>query len=293
MHRECSIITYNLFHDLPRFRHLERRLELVADAIAAAKPDLVALQEVAKAAGCGDMAAKLLALVNQRARPAVYTTHYARADGFGDGDYAFEEGVAILTGLSHMASPAEVYKYQHQVRLVTSVGGQSYRLPDDRIAIRMRFKISDDREIDFFVTHLTDCTEQGGGGETVRLGQALELRRWIDATSSPDVATIVAGDFNALPESEPVLAFTRIGFIDIWAAAGNVGGYTNDSEDIDLESCAASHNQRVDYLFCRPPRGQELILSEVRLFLDNAHREPDGRYLWPSDHIGVMARLRL
>jgi endonuclease/exonuclease/phosphatase family metal-dependent hydrolase len=292
MHRECTIVTYNLFHDLPRFRHLERRLELVADAIAVARPDLMALQEVAKAAGSGDMSAKLLALVNQRARPAVYTIHYARADGLGERDYAFEEGVAILTKLSQMTSPAEVYNYQHQVCLVTSVGGQRYRLPDDRIAIRMRFKI-DDREIDFFVTHLTDRTEQGGGGETARLGQVRELLRWIDVVSSPDVATIVAGDFNALSESEPVLAFTRNGFIDIWAAAGKAGGYTNDSEDIDLESPAASHNRRIDYLFCRPLRGQQVILSEVRLFLDGAHREPDGCYLWPSDHIGVMARLRL
>jgi endonuclease/exonuclease/phosphatase family metal-dependent hydrolase len=125
MHRECSILTYNLFHDLPRFRHLERRLELVADAIAAARPDLVALQELAKAAGCGDMAAKLLALVNQRARPAVYTIHYAGADGLGAGDHAFEEGVAILTQLSDVATAPEVHKYHHQVRLVTSIGGQS------------------------------------------------------------------------------------------------------------------------------------------------------------------------
>jgi endonuclease/exonuclease/phosphatase family metal-dependent hydrolase len=100
----------------------------------------------------------------------------------------------------------------------------------------MRFKIDDDREIDFFVTHLTDCTEQGGRGETTRLGQALELLRWIDVTSSSDVTTIVAGDFNALPESEPMLAFTRNGFIDVWAAAGKAGGSTTPRISISSHS---------------------------------------------------------
>jgi hypothetical protein len=32
---------------------------------------------------------------------------------------------------------------------------------------------------------------------------------------------------------------------------------------------------------------------EVGLFAGQPHRESDGSWLWPSDHIGVIATLRL
>jgi len=39
----------------------------------------------------------------------------------------------------------------------------------------------------------------------------------------------------------------------------------------------------------RPPKGSTPAASEVGLFADRPHREPDGSWLWPSDHIGVIA----
>src|SRR5690242_16239703 len=131
-HLDCDAITFNLFHDLPLFRHLDSRLEAVASAIAHTRPHLVALQEVAKANGCGDLSVKLHRFVNDRARPSTsYTIHYARADQIGEGEYAFEEGLAILTRLPSVDTVPEVLKYHNQVELVADFGGQKYRLPDD------------------------------------------------------------------------------------------------------------------------------------------------------------------
>ena len=55
---ECTILTLNIFHDLPMYRHLPRRCELIAKAIAAHRPHVAALQEVLRATGSGDIGAE-------------------------------------------------------------------------------------------------------------------------------------------------------------------------------------------------------------------------------------------
>jgi hypothetical protein len=51
----CSFLTFNVFSDVPAFRHLDRRLEIAADAIASHRPSVVALQEIVRASACGDI----------------------------------------------------------------------------------------------------------------------------------------------------------------------------------------------------------------------------------------------
>jgi hypothetical protein len=43
----------------------------------------------------------------------------------------------------------------------------------------------------------------------------------------------------------------------------------------------------------RPPERRDPDVPEVRLFAERPRRESDGTWLWPSDHIGVIATLRL
>jgi len=127
----------------------------------------------------------------------------------------------------------------------------------------------------------------------VREAQAGELLRWSEQASGSEVTALIAGDFNDVPDSATVRTLTAGGFIDLWAATHQGLGFTNDCDDIDLESPNASHNRRIDYLFCRPARNLALEISAVTLFLDQAHRKSNGQVLWPSDHIGVRATLRL
>ena len=103
---------------------------------------------------------------------------------------------------------------------------------------------------------------------------------------------MVARDLNDLPESDTLAAFAEAGFIYLYAQAGAQPGYTNDRNDIDLESPRASHNQRIDYLLLRRPRGGKCEIVEPRLFLDRPSRVGEG-WLWASDHIGVMGTVRL
>jgi endonuclease/exonuclease/phosphatase family metal-dependent hydrolase len=289
--RECTFVTWNIFHDLPRFRRLDRRLELIAEAIASARPHLVALQEVARAAGCADIGNRLCALVNERCATA-YRIYYAAADGAGEGEYAFDEGVAILSRLPALGTAPDVRKYAAQVELTTTVAGNRYRLPDDRVAMRLRFRTDSGSDVDFYVTHLTDATEAAGNGPAVRAAQARELARWVGESSGAGAA-VVAGDFNDEPESEAIRSLVEAGFVDTYAAMGTLPGYTNDRGDLDIESPVASHNQRIDYIFYRPAPGGDSQIIDARLFGHRPHREPGGGWLSPSDPIGVSTTLSL
>ncbi len=284
---EYTIVTLNIFHDLPMYRQLHRRCELIAEGIAARRPHVVALQEVVRSTTLGDVGVRLRDTVNRLCGGEVYRLDYAVADGAGEGDFSFDEGVALLSRLEP-AAEAESIKYRAQVEMAAEVAGHRYRLPDDRVAMRRRFRLAGGSLLDFYVSHLTDRPETVDG-IPIRALQARELARWTAQTRHPHAAAVVAGDFNDVAGSEAIASLTRAGFIDLHAAFGRAPGYTNDRNDIALDAERATHNQRIDYLMLRPPNGKAPAVSEVGLFADRPHREPDGSWLWPSDHIGVIA----
>jgi endonuclease/exonuclease/phosphatase family metal-dependent hydrolase len=158
--------------------------------------------------------------------------------------------------------------------------------------MRRRFRLESGAKLDFHVSHLTDrpeCIE----GVAVRALQARELAEWATKGARSATAAILAGDFNDVPGSEPIASLKRAGFVDLHEAFGSGPGYTNDRDDIDLSAERATHNQRIDYLMIRPAGGRAPKVVEVGPFAGRAHRESDGTWLWPSDHIGVIATLRL
>jgi endonuclease/exonuclease/phosphatase family metal-dependent hydrolase len=287
----CSFLTFNLFSDLPAFRHLDRRLEIAAAAIAAERPAIVALQEIVRSPMCGDMGVKLCQMVNRHAGRDEYELHYAPADGLGEGEWKFDEGIGLMSRLGRAARGVATLKYDSQVRLVSAAGNRQYRLPDDRVAMHIRYVVAPGVEVDAYVTHLTDRNEQSGG-IAIRQHQARELTEWVQQTSRPGNGVLIGGDFNDVPESETIGAIIGAGFIDLHAAAGSAPGYTNDRNDLDIEGPQASPNQRIDYVFFRPGSGKFEIQS-VRLLLDGPSAEPGGKWLWASDHFGVLARLVL
>jgi endonuclease/exonuclease/phosphatase family metal-dependent hydrolase len=284
---ECTILTLNIFHDLPMYRHLQRRCELIAKAIAARRPHVAALQEVLRATAPGDIGAKLCDRVNRLCGDEVYRLDYLAADGLGEGEFSFDEGVAILSRLE-ADGPVESLKYRAQVEMATEVAGHRYRLPDDRVAMRRRFRMENGARVDVCVSHLTDRPECLDG-VPVRTMQAREIAEWAVADAGAETTVILAGDFNDVAGSETIASLKRAGFIDLHEAFGSGPGYTNDSDDIDLTAEHGTHNQRIDHLMMRPADGRALEVMEVGLFADRPHQESDGTWLWPSDHIGVIA----
>jgi hypothetical protein len=77
--------------------------------------------------------------------------------------------VALLSRYRRTPLEPEVIKYSSQVRIEISVGKQEYRLPDDRIAIHVRYGLAPGVELDAYVTQLTDQNQQQSGAVSVRV----------------------------------------------------------------------------------------------------------------------------
>ena len=97
----------------------------------------------------------------------------------GDGEFSFDEGVALLSRLE-TEGPAESLKFRAQVEMATEVAGHRYRLPDDRVAMRRRFRTENGARLDVCVSHLTDRPECI---DDVAV-------RWLAAGAAPDYRAI-------------------------------------------------------------------------------------------------------
>jgi hypothetical protein len=84
------------------------------------------------------------------------------------------------------------------------------------------------------------------------------------------------------------------GFIDVWSelrpgASGNTCCHL-----IDLSNPLPNLTQRIDYVFARGPEQRPTDLSgEVQLLGDVPEDRISGLGIWPSDHVGLAAQLRL
>ena len=95
---ECTILTLNIFHDLPMYRHLDRRCEMIAEGDRRAPPDVRrAPGGAARDRHRAISGPKIRDGVNRLCGGEIYRLDYAMADGAGDGESSFDEGVALLS----------------------------------------------------------------------------------------------------------------------------------------------------------------------------------------------------
>jgi hypothetical protein len=119
----------------------------------------------------------------------------------------------------------------------------------------------------------------------VRLAQAGEFVDLVEASPLPVVAV---GDFNAQPGSAPYVELTSV-LADAWVESGAEGpGYTCCSNDPLLRDTAAPpFDERIDLvLFTAPfvPLDATVVGEETT--------DLTATGMWPSDHAGVVAKLR-
>ena len=261
-------VTFNLFHDYPRCRHAERRLAIVEDALAEEAPDFVLLQEVPVSVLYGDFGRCLVD--GLRARGISYELHYAAANGSLARGEVFEEGSAILsrhpiveTAVRELAADRPVERELH-----------GHRFVEHRIAVSATVRLAGE-ELTLVGTHLTDA------GSDPRRAQVEDLLRFVESQANGR-PVILGGDFNARPDAGEIALLAAHGLVDL----GDPGP-TNDPEDRDLESARETASQRIDYLFAG---GEEAPRPHAaRLFLASPVEVAPGRWLWASDHNGIVA----
>jgi endonuclease/exonuclease/phosphatase family metal-dependent hydrolase len=156
-------------------------------------------------------------------------------------------------------------------------------LDEGRSALRVRLRLPGGATLLAGVTHFHHVP----AGEAIRDTQAAGLVAWLDAAPSSE-AQVVVGDFNAQP-SEP--AYARMVAAGFRSASVEANGAEPDiTWPSGLQAPAMATDGRpgcIDYVWVR---GSVAVESASLTFDRPAADDPT---LYPSDHVGIQARLRI
>jgi endonuclease/exonuclease/phosphatase family metal-dependent hydrolase len=128
-------------------------------------------------------------------------------------------------------------------------------------------------ELLFVNTHL-----HHQGGDEVRRPQ---MQLILDEIASETGPVILTGDLNAQPDSETLQSAYAAGFAD----AGEDAGNTSPIRLVKSATVAQNPRNRIDYILVRGP----VEVREARLAFDR----PAANGLYPSDHLGLVADVRV
>lgn len=266
------------------------RMKLVADQIAAGQPDLVALEEVTAWDVNGTTRYDLLGslLTDLAADGQHYTAEVkavevnspvALADAQGN-LISFHDYNVILartdlpSSIFHLSNPQQG-TYSAYVPL--SLPGPNGPIP---VNITRSWASVDvqmwGEQFRFLMTHLETFNA------TINELQAEEL---LAGPANTPLPVILAGDFNATPDSPAYADTIQAGFQDAWTQThptdpGYTWGPTGET--------TRDFNQRIDYVFAR---GAFHVQSALLVGTDPNFITAAGRY--PSDHLGVLATYTL
>ena len=179
-----------------------------------------------------------------------------------------------VNGLSEIEGEALLTRYP-----VVETGNLDYQTRD-MVALVARVLI-DATPVDVYVTHLF----MSRGDDALRLFQVQQLLAWVD--SRPDAAaSIVCGDFNATVEV-PSAARMASRFRPTQTINPTAFTPLSDNDGTISHPYWPRMDRCIDYIWVSA--GVEVVASEVCL---NSPASNDPT-LWPSDHAGVWADLRL
>lgn len=261
-----SILTLNLWHDRGPW---PQRAELVRAWIRELRPDLIALQEVLRGPGV-DQLAEIL-------EGSEYRGEFLHAQDFWIGD-----------GISFGNAIATRFPVRSRRELVLPDSGDGERR--SALSLEVEAPVG---PVSFTSTHLNWKFHHG----PVRERQVAALARdVIEHRPKDGFPPIIAGDFNAEPDSDEIRFMTGrhaiedrgVYFNDAWAVAGQGESGLTWCNRNPYARTALEPDRRIDYVFAGyPTLGGVGLFESCRVVCD---REQSGA--WPSDHFGVYAELR-
>jgi endonuclease/exonuclease/phosphatase family metal-dependent hydrolase len=215
---KLTVLTTNLWHDWPRFRQVEERLEALACLVEAKGVDVLLLQEVSRTADF--QTDEWLA---QRLNMAFI---YARANGHAGG-IGFEEGLAIFSRYP-MSQP--------KLQPLDLAG--SFIVQRLALGVTIQTPMAD---LPVFSTHLSIRRWRN-------VAQLQQLQQWVQAMT-PGLPALIGGDFNA-GENTPRMTAVRQNWIDSfrWLHPEKDGA----THSLNWPWGKTFRRQRLDYLFLKP-----------------------------------------
>jgi len=294
---------------------LPARAKLLADEIAAAKPDLVGLQEAvifykqapgdftfmnpAVNASTVELDFVQLLLTELAARGAEYVTaatsqnsdvEFPAADEMAPFDVRMTDRGVILARKGLETSNPKTTLYPSHLKFTIPFGSET-GAPVDLVRGVARVDVNlGGAKFTFASTHL----EVSGGGNDPRAGalltplqeaQAQDLMNELNSIAGP---VVLVGDFNSPAGAPSPKSYATIAgrFTDAYAQTNpGTPGFTCCTS---LTAPAPGHGERIDIVFFR---GGVTAKAVEIVGIDPAKRSPAG--LWPSDHAGVVASLEV
>jgi hypothetical protein len=148
----------------------------------------------------------------------------------------------------------------------------------------------------FVNTHL----EVQGGVIPPSSIQAEQANELIALLADELLPILLVGDFNSSeddPIGQPYSVLTDAGYVDSWDQSWvDLGVGYSCCQDSDLLNAASVLDERVDLIFVRNDQGHWPVTSFNTWFATVLGDLPEDKTpsgLWPSDHGGVMAKLKL
>ena len=213
-----TVLSANLWHDWPRFKDLEKRLESFAKLVEHERVDLILLQELARIPSF-----KSDQWLAQRLNMAYV---YSRVNG--SEKLGFEEGLGVFSRY-----PLKRLPFVQQM-------GRSHNPFVRRLALGVDVE-TPHGEITAFSTHLGLFRKQNAR-------QMLDLRGWVHKITSGRSA-IIAGDFNA-PEHTHQIKHARSYWQDTFREINQHGHAA--THEIRWPWGGAFLSHRLDYIFLQP-----------------------------------------
>jgi len=294
------------------------RAKALAKEIAQYKPHLVGLQEITyiyvEIGSSGEEWNYLEILLSELNSlcPGMYDVPYF-------GEPAINKNIEIMLPLYDLETGAEgfVYVEDYDVILarndvsVTDVATKDYSTvlivptpePYDDIIVGRGY-VSVDAQVGskayrFVNTHL-EPYKIDGIFPYFQIEQAKELIADLENETLP---IITVGDYNTLaPIGIVYLMMRAAGYEDAWChnrLKWNIFGFTSP-HDADLRNKWPKLYQRIDLIFVRNQAGiggsrigpvYAIVVGDQRR--DRIYFPPTGEKIWPSDHAGVVAQLRM
>ena len=305
------------------------RGRLLADEIADVQPDLIGLQEVAlwrhgplQLSQVGvpnagtvdyDFLGILLDDLSERGAPYVAVSIADRADvespsftgsiatpGGDPRDIRLTMRDVVLMRASSSLTKLDEGQDIYDVNLQVAVAGvrfdfdRGYQWVDVRAGAK-RFR--------FVNTHLEAFSSD------IALAQANEL---LAEATSPDRSTVFVCDCNSDPANSSIKPIDHVphkapyeqitgagGYTDLWKDSGRPadlpgfdGGDTSGLNETVDEAAPGSWTHRIDMVFGRTENGDELTTDRGQVTGRDADPRDPVTGLWPSDHAGVVMRVR-